>query len=440
MTSATQQIEKQNTIESLIANTPTDASDWLGILRAKAAHNFAQIGLPTSKHEDWRFTNINPIRKTNFTPANGQATFSSTDIKQFLFDDLDAINIVFVNGHFDPGLSHLTELQDGVRLVSLAAANAGQCPNVEKHLGKYAQIDDQAFTAANTAMIHDGVYMRIKKGTTVEKPIHIINISVANDEPIITHPRTLIIAEPNTNATIIEDYVSLSDDVYLTNAVTEIVVQDNADITHYMLERESKNAFNISSLFVNQKRDSRFTSHSVLLGGHIVRNNINPVLDGENCYSVLNGVYVIQDNQIADNHMQVVHAKPHCDSRQYYNGIMNDQSKGVFRGRIIVKQDAQQTDAKQSNQNLLLSDDASVNTDPQLEIYADDVKCTHGATIGQLDKDQIFYLQARGIPAIQARAMVIQAFAAENLERMNLEPIRNYLQEKLLARLAGQDK
>jgi Fe-S cluster assembly protein SufD len=284
-------------------------------------------------------------------------------------------------------------------------------------------------------MAEDGVMLHVPRGVAVNKPIHLLNFTMAAEAPLLISPRNLIVVEESASATVVEDYVSPDEKVYLNNAVTEIVVRDNADVTHYLLDRESDLAFNISSLHVHQGRDSRFTSHSMMFGGRIVRNNVHPVLDGDSCYSLLNGLYVIEGEQIADSHMRVEHRALEGDSRQYYKGIMHDQARGVFRGRIVVHPGAQKTDAKQSNQNLLLSERATANTDPQLEIYADDVKCTHGATIGQIDEDQIFYLMARGIPRETARSMIIVAFAGESLGRIEHEPILRLMQSMLLDRL-----
>jgi Fe-S cluster assembly protein SufD len=285
-------------------------------------------------------------------------------------------------------------------------------------------------------MIGEGVFIHVPAGVTVADPIHILNItSGGGDEPILTSPRNLVVLGDGAQATVVEDYVGMDDDAYFTNAVTEFVVGESAVAEHYLLERESPAAYNISTLRIHQRASSKFASHSVLLGGAIVRNNIVPVLDGEHCHSVLNGLYLTSGSQHMDNHMRVVHAKPHCDSRQFYKGVLDDDSTAVFSGRIIVAKDAQKTDAKQSNANLLLTDRCRANTHPQLEIYADDVKCTHGATIGQMNEDAIFYLRARGLTDTQARGMLIHAFAAESLERMTVQPIVDFVDRELFRRL-----
>ncbi len=412
------------------------APQWFYAMRHAAAQRYNQLGLPTSRHEDWRFTNIASIRETAFELPTSvdSGLVAAKQVESVGILGLDGPRLVFVNGRFDSNLSSLGTMPKGVEVLSLAQAFTSRQALLEKHLGTLAGVQDQAFTALNTALADDGVVVFVSKGCSAVQPIYILNITVA-DKPLMTNSRNLIVVEANAAATVIEDYASPREDVYLTNAVTEVVVGDNADVTHYLIERESHKAFNVSSLYVRQGRDSRFTSHSILFGGAIVRNNIYPVLDGQGCDSLLNGLYVIGGDQIADSHMRVEHTKPHCDSRQFYKGIMTDRASGVFRGRIVVRQDAQKTDAKQSNENLLLSDDASANTDPQLEIYADDVKCTHGATIGQIDEDQVFFLRSRGIPKQTAQALIVYAFASESLERMEVEPVRGFLRSQLLDRL-----
>ena len=396
---------------------------------------FAQLGFPTTSHEDWRFTNISPIRETMFELSDSGQSIGQQDVEAIRIPGVIGSQLVFVNGRFSQSLSQLATLPEGVRVLTLAEALVSEQDAIQNHLGSLADGQNQAFTALNTALAEDGVVVLVPKGKIVQDPIYVLNVATESNNPLLSNVRNLVVVEDEGSATIIEDYVSLHDEVHLTNAVTEVIVRDNADVTHYFIERENTQAFHVSSLHVRQGRDSRFASHSALLGGAIVRNNVNPILDGTGSDSLLNGLYVIGGNQTVDNHMRVVHAKSHGDSRQFYKGVMSDRAKGVFRGRIVVQPDAQKTDAKQSNQNLLLSADASVNTDPQLEIYADDVKCTHGATIGQINQDQVFYLRSRGIPEETARAMIVFAFASENLDRMTLKPIREFVRSQLLQRL-----
>src|SRR6185312_4589869 len=268
-------------------------------------------------------------------------------------------------------------------------------------------------------------------GVVLTDPIYLLFISTASHKPLMSHPRNLIVIENEAQATVVEDYVSIGETAAFSNTATELVAGENAVVSHYMIEREDRQAFNISTLRVQQGRSANVSSHSVLLGGGLVRNNVHPVLAGEGGECLINGLFIGSGHQHLDNYMQVEHASPHCASRQFYNGILDDHAHGVFHGRIIVHKDAQKTDAKQTNRNLLLSDDSRIDTKPQLEIYADDVKCTHGATIGQVEEEALFYLRTRGIDESGARALLLFAFASECLDRMTSAPVREYLQNQV---------
>jgi Fe-S cluster assembly protein SufD len=406
---------------------PGSSLDWLKSIREDAITKFSELGFPTPRDEDWRFTNVAPIARSSFDiPVNGMDQVSAADLTPYQFKGEQVSELVFINGHYSSELSTITKLPDGVIVLNLAEAIDSQEDLLKENLAKYADFKDEAFTALNTAFMEDGGFIYIPKGTVVEEPIHLLYISTAGENPSITNPRNLIIAEENCQANIIEHYVSLEDNVYLSNVVTEMVVGENSSIGHYLIELESKKAFNISTLRVQQARSSNIRSHSVLLGGSLVRNNVHPVLAGEGCDSLINGLYMSNDRQHIDNYMKVEHASPHCDSRQLYNGVLDGRSRGVFHGRIIVHKDAQKTDAKQTNRNLLLSDHAQIDTKPQLEIYADDVKCTHGATIGQIDENALFYLRSRGISKEDSRDIIMHAFTNETLESMTLEVVKNY--------------
>ena len=406
---------------------PGNDLDWLKTLRQDAIQKFQDLGFPTLKDEDWRFTNLAPISRSSFSILeNGVSKISSSDLAPYQFEDETITELVFVNGHYSSELSKITELPNGVIVKSLAEAIESDQGILKDNLAKYADYSEEAFTALNTAFMSDGGFVYIPKGTIVETPIHLLYISTGSDKPSITNPRNLIIAEDNAQANVVEHYASLTDDVYLSNVVTEIVVGENTTIGHYLIELESKKAFNISTLRVQQARSSNIKSHSVLIGGSLVRNNVHPVLAGEGCDSLINGLFMPTHRQHIDNYMKVEHASPHCDSRQLYNGVLDGRSRGVFHGRIIVHEDAQKTDAKQTNRNLLLSDNAQIDTKPQLEIYADDVKCTHGATIGQIDENALFYLRSRGISHEAAREIIMNAFTNESLDNMDIEPVRNY--------------
>jgi Fe-S cluster assembly protein SufD len=339
---------------------------------------------------------------------------------------------VFVNGALARELSE-TSKTTGFELKSLREVLQQDTGAIQAHLAKYADYEDHAFVALNTAFLDDGAFIRIPKNFVVEKPIHLIFVSAAGDEPAMAHPRVLLVAEPNSQATIVESYVSLEPHNVFTNAVTEIVLGENAGIDHYKIERENSQSFHVATLQVHQNRSSRFSSHSITTGGGLARNDVNAVLDGEGCECTLNGLYMASDKQLIDNHTRIDHAKPHCTSHELYKGILDGQARGVFNGKIYVHQDAQKTDAKQTNKTLLLSEDAVINTKPQLEIFADDVKCTHGATVGQLAAEAIFYLRSRGIGRNDARSLLTFAFANDIIGRIKVEPVRKYLEETLLA-------
>jgi Fe-S cluster assembly protein SufD len=401
---------------------------WLRRLRQDAFAHFCEVGFPTTHDEDWRFTNLSAIAQTPFRlTRNGRARLSQHELERYRVHGV-ACQLVFVNGHFAHELSLLNNLPAGVKVRSLAEEISSNPGAIEPHLGRYLDIRRDAFCALNTAFVEDGAYVHIPRGKLVEEPIYLLFVSTANDAPSMSHPRNLIVAEENSQATFVEDYVSLDGGAVLCNTVTELVAGDHTVLSHYMIEREHKEAFNVSTLRIQQGRSTNVVSHSVLLGGALVRNNVHPVLAGEGGECLINGLFIGNGHQHLDNYMLVEHASPRCGSRQFYNGILDDHAHGVFHGRIIVHKDAQKTDAKQTNRNLLLSDDAQIDTKPQLEIYADDVKCTHGATIGQIEGDALFYLRSRGIDEVSARKLLLFAFASECLDRMKQGTVRKHVE------------
>ncbi|MFQ5657028.1 MAG: Fe-S cluster assembly protein SufD [Candidatus Methylomirabilales bacterium] len=420
--------------------TPANGQGWLRPVRRAAIARFAELGFPTTRDEDWRFTNVEPIAQTSFKPASdGPAELSRREIERFAFPGSGDIQLVFVNGRYAASLSSPVSARDGMSVRSLAEAITDHRDLLEQHLARYVDPHGDAFSALNTAFMEDGAFVHVPRGRVVEEAIRVLYVSTSTGEPIMTHPRNLIILDDNSQAIIVEDYVSLHDEVYFSNVVTEVVVGDSGVLSHYMIEQESKRAFNISTLRMEQGRSSNVTSHTMLLGGALVRNNVHPVLAGEGAECLINGLFMGTGQQHMDNFMRVEHASPHCDSRQFYQGILDGRAHGVFSGRIIVHKDAQKTDAKQTNNNLLLSQEAQIDSKPQLEIYADDVKCTHGATIGQIDENAIFYLRSRGIAEDAARALLLFGFANETLERMKVDSIRKHL-EGLVAQWLPQGK
>jgi len=401
---------------------------WLWRLRQDAFARFCEVGFPTTHDEDWRFTNVSAIAQTAFRlTRNGRARLSQQELEPYRITGV-ACQLVFLNGRFARELSSLGNLPDGVKVNSFAGEISGNPGAIESHCGRYLDMRRDAFCALNTAFVEDGAYVHIPRGTLVEEPICLLFVSTADDAPSMSHPRNLIVAEEDSQATFVEDYVSLNGAVVFCNTVTELVASDHTVLSHYMIEREHKEAFNISTLRIQQGRSANVVSHSVLMGGALVRNNVHPVLAGEGGECMINGLFIGNGHQHLDNYMLVEHASPHCGSRQFYNGILDGHAHGVFHGRIIVHKDAQKTDAKQTNRNLLLSDDAQIDTKPQLEIYADDVKCTHGATIGQIEADALFYLRSRGIDEVSARKLLLFAFASECLDRMKQGPVRRHVE------------
>ena len=409
---------------------------WLSPLRQTGATRFAALGFPTLKQEDWRFTNIAPIAKLPFKPASTARTgVSAETLKEFTFGSIAAHRLVFVNGAFAPELSSAGTLPAGVTVKNLAAALAENLPLLEKHLAHQATGEANGFTALNNAAFTDGGFIHVAAGEALETPVHLLFVSTGRESGATAQPRNLFIVENNARATVLESYVSLADGAYFTNAVTEVVTGDNAVLEHVKFQDESLDAYHISALHAHLGRASNFISHSFALGAKLSRNNIRTNLAGEGLETVLNGLYLTKGDQLADHHMVVEHAQPNCASHEYFNGILDGKSRGIFHGRIYVHPVAQKTDAKQTNKNLLLSDEATADTKPQLEIYADDVKCTHGATIGQLNDESIFYLRARGIGPDTARRMLIHAFAGEIIERVRHEAVREELDKLVWERL-----
>ncbi len=438
MITATPELETYLESFSDFQNTaPGRDVGWLRKLREDAFALFYETGFPTTHDEDWRFTNVSPIARTSFELAEDDANqVSSGQLRQYALPGA-ACQLVFVNGRFARELSSFDHLPQRIGASSLADEISTNPAALEHHLGRYLDTKRDAFAALNTAFAAEGAYIYLRKGTVLEKPIHLLFVSTAADAPIMTHPRNLIVAEEESQMAVVEDYVSLSGGVAFCNTATELVAGESAVISHYMLEREHTDAFNVSTLRIQQARSANVSTHSILLGGGLVRNNVHPVLAGEGGECLINGLFIGTGTQHLDNYMLVEHAQAHCESRQFYNGILDGKAHGVFHGRIIVHKDAQKTDAKQTNRNLLLSDDAQIDTKPQLEIYADDVKCTHGATIGQIEENALFYLRSRGIDEPAARKLLLLAFANECLDRMKEETVRTHLQGLINHHLLG---
>ena len=406
-------------------------------MRVAAFDVFRRLGFPTTKNEDWHFTSVAPIIEHDFlhilTPSGDVRREA---LAPFTFGQDDWHTLVFVNGRHAPELSDITHLPRGVRLVDLRSAWRDDADLVEQ-LGQITRYDDRAFTALNTAFMNDGAVVHIDRDVEVEKPIHLLFVTDAVAAKSMMHPRNLIIVGRNAKATVIESYVSLSDAVYFTNAVTEVAVADGATLHHYKMQREGMRAFHVGTIEAHQARDSHYISFSLATGGSLTRTNVYTTLDGEGCGSTLNGLYMLDGEQHCDHQTMIVHAQPNCFSRELYKGVLDGQSHGVFNGKVYVYPIAQKTDGKQTNNTLLLSDKAQIDTKPQLEIFADDVKCTHGATVGRLDEQALFYMKSRGVSRELARRLLTYAFAADVLETIEQPSVREELERMSLRRFTG---
>jgi len=416
---------------------------WLRELRREAFARFCKNGFPTAHDEDWRFTDVSAISNTEFRLARPADSHVGAELNVSLHAwriQGAGSQLVFVNGHYAPEMSILQDAARRVTVSGLAKAIGKDASLIEKHLGRYLNQDRDSFGAMNTAFAEDGAFIHIERGVVVEAPICLLFVSTRETPAVMSHPRNLILVDEDSQATVVEEYVSVGNGSAFCNSVTEVVAGDNAVLAHYRIEREQEGTHNISTLRIQQGRSANISSHSLLLGGALVRNNVHPVLAGEGGECLLNGLFLGSAEEHLDNYMLVEHASAHCGSRQFYNGILDGRAHGVFHGRIIVHKDAQKTDAKQTNRNLLLSDDAQIDTKPQLEIFADDVKCTHGATIGQIDEEALFYLRSRGIEETLARNLLLLAFAGECTARMKEGPARTHVEsliDQYVSRLAN---
>ena len=423
----------------LAAGRPEGGPRWLQDLRDRGAARFSALGFPTVRDEEWRFTNVAPVASTVFRPGDGHAPVTEEQLRRLIYGDAPH-RLVVVNGRYRPDLSLLKGLPAGVRAGSLSKAIAGELDAnaeiVQRYLGQLADLGTRAFDALNTARLEDGAFVHIADGTIVEEPLQVLFVSTAEGaEPTVSHPRLLIVTGSSTQVRVVETYAGTGGR-YFVNGLTEVFVGENAVLDHYKVQEDGADAFHIASMHVHTVRSANFSSHSFTLGGRLVRNDVRAVLDGEGAECTLNGLYLADGDRLVDNHTTIDHAKPHCPSHEIYKGILGGRARAVFNGKIIVRQDAQKTDAKQTNRALLLSDSATINTKPQLEIFADDVKCTHGAAIGQLDDDAIFYLRSRGLTFAQARDLLIHAFAGEILDRVQIEPLKRALETELYEQLA----
>jgi Fe-S cluster assembly protein SufD len=416
----------------------SNGHDGLTRLREEALQRFMSRGFPTTREEEWRFTSVAPIADRTFALERTSAIeVSASDIVPLRLP-IAAVELVFVNGRHVPALSRVGVRPEGARVESLADALATARDQIEPHLDRNLPVEQQPFVALNTAFLDDGAWIQVSAGAILQQPIHLLFLSTGgiDERPLMSHPRILAMFGENSQASVIETHAGANGAQYFTNAVTDIVVGDNAVLDHYTLQYDSPEAFHVGAIRVRAERSATYRSHSVSLGGVLVRNDVTAVMNGEGAECTLNGLYAADGRRLVDNHTTIDHAQPHCGSREVYKGILADHARGIFNGKIIVRPDAQKTDAKQTNRALLLSEDAQINTKPQLEIFANDVKCTHGAAVGQLDEEALFYLRSRGLSDASARRILIHAFAADVLDRLPLESVRTRVEERLRQQLA----
>jgi Fe-S cluster assembly protein SufD len=412
--------------------------DWLRHLRKHGLERYRHLGWPTPRNEDWKFTNLNPLARIPFE----QARQAKLDAAALPAVPDGAARLVFVNGFFDTALSSPGCGDDRLTVDSLARLLDADPGKLEPYLGKVASAQERTFTALNTAFLRDGAVVLVGDERVVEKPIYLVYVSTAEAAPTAWQTRSLVVAGRHSKVTLVEYYLGaegLAVGATFANVVTELSAGPGAHIDHTKVQRERPTAYHLGSVHIRQQRDSRLASHLVSLGGALVRNESRVHLADQGCHCTLNGLALARDSQHVDNHTVIDHARPHCESHELYKHILDGRAHAVFNGKIFVRPDAQKTDAKQTNQTLLLSDDAVINTKPQLEIYADDVKCTHGATVGQLDANALFYLQARGIGLEEARRILTFAFANDIVGRIQVEPLREELEALLVRSRPGKE-
>jgi Fe-S cluster assembly protein SufD len=415
---------------------------WLANLREKAGEAFESLDFPTTRDEEWKYTNVAQALKVPYRESlspggpesNGLNRLAARDVEPFTFAESRESQLVFVNGTFSRELSKLGAASKGCVAGNLAEIPSEHANVARDHLAAYADYRDASFTALNTASVGDGAFVYVPDGKAIETPIHLLFISTA-EEPVASHPRVLIVAGAGAVATIIESYVSLGEGVYFTNAVTEVVAKEGAVVTHYRLQEESRRAFHVATTQVYQERASNYASYAISLGAEIARHDLNVALTDENIETTIDGLYVVTGRQHTDSHTSIDHQKPHSVSNQLYKGILDGSARAVFNGKVFVREGALLTDARQLNKNLLLSSEAHVDTKPQLEIFADDVKCAHGATVGQLEDEELFYLAARGITPERARALLTYGFAEDVIGRIKLKSAREHLERVVLDKL-----
>lgn len=402
--------------------------------REEAMEYFKRKGFPTRRDEEWRYTNINPMLKRNYT-IKADDTVTEKEVKKYLIKGLDVNLIVIVNGSYSEELSKI-DVSENYYAGSLKRAFEEKRELVLEYYSKsYNKIED-SFTALNTALSTDGVFIHIQKNAVIEKPFLILNIAGSKTSEVLASTRNIIIAEPNAQATVIDLYHNIENNYSFSNALTEVFTKEGSTLKYYKIQNDGEKSHSINTVQARISRAADFDTFVITWGGEIIRNNLNSVLEGEGAECIMKGIYLSTGNSLTDNHTLVDHAVPNCHSNQTYKGISGGNSYGVFNGKIMVRKDAQKTNAYQSNKNILISDTASVNAKPQLEIFADDVKCSHGATTGQLNQEELFYLRTRGIGKEEATRLLLNAFLDELILEIDIEPLKTYLEKILNEKLS----
>ncbi|MBT8272933.1 MAG: Fe-S cluster assembly protein SufD [Bacteroidia bacterium] len=427
---------KEKLISSFMAfENQVDIDSFVHDIRSEAIKSFEEKGFPSKKEESWKYTSLNKVLKHNYSVFPKQVNaLEYREVKRYFIHDIDTYKIVFIDGKYSSHLSDTTHDGMDICLMSAALSKPKYRIIIENYFNKITT--DDSLASLNTAFSHEGAYIHIPKNKLVEKPIQIIHFSTGSESAVMLQPRNLIIVDENSHVQIIERHQSLTENAVLTNSVTEIYANKRGIIDYYKVQNDNQDASLIDNTYINQKQESHVSVHTFTFGGKLIRNNLNFFQNGERIDSTLKGITIIGDKQHVDHNTLVHHRTPNCESHQDYKGIFGDNATGVFNGKVLVDREAQKTNAYQSNNNLLLNDKATINTKPQLEIFADDVKCSHGCTIGQLDENAMFYLRTRGIPEKEAKALLMYAFANNVLESVKINELKQRI-NKLIANKLG---
>ncbi|MFO0095938.1 MAG: Fe-S cluster assembly protein SufD [Gemmatimonadaceae bacterium] len=424
--------------EQAIAASVADAPRSLKSLREAGAEAFKTLGFPTTRNEDWHYTSVSSIASARYAPAieRGVGTLDAAALAPYTFGGTWPL-VVFLNGRFAPALSKLDALPAGIRVMDLATASVEEPELLGKVLGAAAPAERDGFTALNAAFAGEGTLIHVAKEMVIEHPVHVLHVMDAHGANLMSHPRHVMVVERHAKASVVESYVALADVPYFTNAVVEAFVEDGATLQVVRIQRESRQAQHIGTVEARQGRDSHFLTFTFQTGAALSRSNVYTVLGGEGCGCTINGLYMLDGEQHGDHQTRVEHVKENCFSREAYKGLIDNRAHGVCNGKVYVHPEAQKTDGKQTNHTLLLSEQAQIDTKPQLEIFADDVKCTHGATVGRMDATALFYLKSRGVGKVLAKQLLMYAFAADVLETIDNPTIVEALETLTVERFTG---